>query len=83
MIKKNDLPLVEAMNSIELFAPKMDTGMAAESSTSGRSPSGKSSNREDEPSLFDPARQFRPEEFLWIMDEMLAAEVSPRLVQRH
>jgi hypothetical protein len=81
MIKKSDLPLVEAMNSIELFAPKMDTGMAAESSTSGQEPSSSSSKGVEEPRLFDPARQYRPEEFLWIMDEMLAAEVSPPLVE--
>jgi hypothetical protein len=77
MIKKSDLPLVEAMNSIELFAPKMDTGMTAESSTSEQSPTS-SSKLGDEPRLFDPTHQYRPEEFLWIMDEMLAAEVSLR-----
>ena len=77
MIKKSDLPLVEAMNSIELFHAKMDTGMVAESSSSGQKQS--IPTEEDQPRLFDPTRQYKPEDFLWIMDEMLAAEVSPPL----
>jgi len=81
MVKKSDLPLVEAMNSIELFHAKMDTGMIAESSTSAQKQS--SRKEEEEPRLFDPTRQYKPEEFLWIMDEMLAAEVSPPLPARH
>lgn len=75
MIKKSDLPLVDAMNSIELFNPKMDTGMAGASSSSTSQASG--SNQEARPKLFDPHQSFTPEEILWIMDEMLSAEVSP------
>jgi len=75
MIKKSDLPLVDAMNSIELFNPKMDTGMAGPSSSSTSEMS--SSNRESRTKLFDPHHCFTPEEILWIMDEMLSAEVSP------
>lgn len=81
MIKKSDLPLVEAMNSIELFHAKMDTGMVAESSTSGQNIS--SPKEEEQPRLFDPTHQYQPEEFLWIMDEMLAAEVSPPIFARN
>jgi len=80
MIKKSDLPLVEAMNSIELFHAKMDTGMIAELSTSVHKQS--ILKEEEEPRLFDPTRQYKPEEFLWIMDEMLAAEVSPPIFAR-
>jgi len=80
MIKKSALPLVEAMNSIELFHAKMDTGMIAELSTSGQKQS--LPKEEEEPRLFDPTRQYKPEEFLWIMDEMLAAEVSPPIFAR-
>jgi hypothetical protein len=74
MIKKSDLPLVDAMNSIELFNPKMDTGMTSSSSASSSKISnlGPGSGQR----LFDPHAIFRPEEILWIMDEMLAAEAS-------
>ena len=75
MIKKSDLPLVDAMNSIELFAPKMDTGMAGPSSSSASETSG--TNQEGHAKLFEPMHTFTPEELLWIMDEMLSAEVSP------
>jgi hypothetical protein len=75
MIKKSDLPLVDAMNSIELFNPKMDTGMAGPSSSSTSQAS--VSNQEGLSKLFDPHQSFTPEEILWIMDEMLSAEVSP------
>lgn len=63
------------MNSIELFNPKMDTGMAASSSTS--TPKISEPTLEERVKLFDPHHPFTPEEILWIMDEMLAAEVSP------
>jgi len=75
MIKKSDLPLVDAMNSIELFNLKMDTGMAETSSSSTSEASG--SNQVSCSKLFDPHHCFTPEEILWIMDEMLSAEVSP------
>jgi len=75
IIKKSDLPLVDAMNSIELFAPKMDTGMAGPSSSSASSILGP--NSEGRSKLFEPMHTFNPEEILWIMDEMLSAEVSP------
>jgi hypothetical protein len=75
MIKKSDLPLVDAMNSIELFNPKMDTGMAGPSSSSTSQASG--SSQEARPKLFEPLHSFTPEEILWIMDEMLSAEVRP------
>jgi hypothetical protein len=75
MIKKSDLPLVDAMNSIELFNSKMDTGMAGASSSSASQTSG--SSQEGRPKLFEPLHPFTPEEILWIMDEMLSAEVSP------
>jgi hypothetical protein len=75
MIKKSDLPLVDAMNSIELFNPKMDTGMAGPSSSSTSQAS--VSDQEGRSKLFDPHQSFTPEEILWIMDEMLSAEVSP------
>lgn len=81
MIKKSDLPLVEAMNSIELFHAKMDTGMIADLSTSGQKIS--SPKEEEQSRLFDRTRQYKPEEFLWIMDEMLAAEVSLPLLARN
>jgi len=73
MVKKSDLPLVDAMNSIELFNPKMDTGMNASSSSSSTIPE---TGVEGSHKLFDPAYPFTPEEILWIMDEMLSAEVS-------
>jgi hypothetical protein len=75
MIKKSDLPLVDAMNSIELFNPKMDTGMAGPSSSSTSQVPGTS--QEGRPKLFEPLHPFTPEKILWIMDEMLSAEVSP------
>jgi hypothetical protein len=75
MIKKSDLPLVDAMNSIELFNPKMDTGMAGPSSSYTSQAS--ESSQEGRPKLFEPLHAFTPEEILWIMDEMLSAEVSP------
>jgi len=74
MIKKSDLPLVDAMNSIELFNPKMDTGMAGPSLSSTSQVS--VSSQEGRSKLFDPHQSFTPEEILWIMDEMLSAEVS-------
>jgi hypothetical protein len=74
MIKKSDLPLVDAMISIELFNPKMDTGMTSLSSASSSKISGLGSGIGQR--LFDPHATFGPEEILWIMDEMLAAEVS-------
>jgi hypothetical protein len=77
MVKKSDLPLVDAMNSIELFNPKMDTGMVASSSSSNRQEILPSDFKYMSQRLFDPHRDFRPEEILWIMDEMLAAEVDP------
>jgi len=77
MIKKSDLPLVDAMNSIELFNPKMDTGMAGPSSSSASQASELSQVGCSK--LFDPHHCFTPEEILWIMDEMLSAEVSPLL----
>jgi hypothetical protein len=77
MIKKSDLPLVDAMNSIELFNPKMDTGMAGASSSTPLQASG--SSQEPRLKLFEPLHSFTPEEILWIMDEMLSAEVSPLL----
>lgn len=73
MIKKSDLPLVDAMNSIELFNSKMDTGMAGPSSSNT---SKNASSSSDGSKLFDPRQEFTPEEILWIMDEMTAAEVS-------
>jgi hypothetical protein len=75
MIKKSDLPLVDAMNSIELFNPKMDSGMAGPSSSYTLQASG--SNQASCLKLSDPHHSFTPEEILWIMDEMLSAEVSP------
>ena len=75
MIKKSDLPLVDAMNSIELFAPKMDTGMAGPSSLSASETS--KAVQEGRTKLFEPMHTFTPEEILWIMDEVLSAEVSP------
>jgi hypothetical protein len=75
MIKKSDLPLVDAMNSIELFNSKMDTGMIGPSSSSASNSMGLNQERRSE--LFEPLQSFSPEEILWIMDEMLSAEVSP------
>jgi hypothetical protein len=72
MVKQSDLPLEAAMNSIELFNPKMDTGMASSSTLKTVS----SSRGTSQSKLFDPTRDYKPEELLWIMDEMLSAEVS-------
>jgi hypothetical protein len=63
------------MNSIELFNSKMDTGMAGPSSSSASNFMGL--NQESRSKLFEPLQSFSPEEILWIMDEMLSAEVSP------
>lgn len=60
MVKRPDLRLLDAMNSIEMLDPRMDTGI-------------KSSSHRD--FIFDPEASFQPEEICWVMDEMLAMEV--------
>lgn len=84
MVKKPELAMLDAMNSIELFNPKMDTGMARQATSEINNTNGAGPSRIAKPNeelLFDPQRDWRPEQILWIMDEMLAAEVSPALVQ--
>lgn len=60
MIKRPDLRLLDAMNSIEMLDPRMDTGI--------RDP-----NRRE--FIFDPQVTLEPEEICWVMDELLALEV--------
>lgn len=60
MIKRPDLHLVDAMNSIEMLEPRMDTGVCR--------PDAKDFT-------FDPQKNLDPEELCWVMDEMLALEV--------
>lgn len=52
---------MDAMNSIEMMDPRMDTGI--------KQPHPKGS-------MFDPQTSLEPEEICWVMDEMLALEVS-------
>lgn len=78
MVKKPELAMLEAMSSIEMFNPKMDTGMTTEQlDKNGAGPSRTAKTKEE--MLFDSQRGWRPEQLLWIMDEMLAAEVRLRL----
>lgn len=78
MVKKPELAMLEAMSSIEMFNPKMDTGMTTEPlDTNGAGPSRTAKTKGE--MLFDSQRGWRPEQLLWIMDEMLAAEVRLRL----
>lgn len=82
MVKKPELALLDAMSSIELFNPKMDTGMALPArietaDENGAGPSRQSASNSE--SLFDPQRDWRPEQILWIMDEMLSNEVCAPL----
>lgn len=60
MIKRPDLRLLDAMNSIEILDPRMDTGI-------------KPASKRD--FIFDPQMSMEPEELCWVMDEMLAMEV--------
>lgn len=63
MVKRPDLRLLDAMNSLQMLDPRMDTGM-------------KDPNRQE--FIFDPQSPLEPEEMCWVMDEMLALEVRPR-----
>ena len=79
MVKKPELAMLDAMNSIELFNPKMDTGMTRDSIPDSTDANGAGPSRTRKPNdqmLFDAQKDWRPEQILWIMDEMLAAEVG-------
>lgn len=60
MVKRPDLRLLDAMNSIEMMEPRMDTGVL----------------RPDQKEfIFNPQTNMAPEELCWVMDEMLTLEV--------
>ncbi|WVR08012.1 hypothetical protein IAU60_005056 [Kwoniella sp. DSM 27419] len=58
MIKPPELTMLDAMNALQLFDPKMDTGASSPS----------------RPRVFVPDFPYSPEDVCWIMDSMLSAE---------